>query len=96
MTAGIPMDVLQPMLAPVGLARIDSDFAQPQLSSVDRNTHGLIDQVVRLEAELVNAKQRAERADLWLSRIREQIEGDLIPSFTAMLETKTARLHRKF
>jgi hypothetical protein len=55
----------------------------------------LIDQVVRLEAELVNAKQRAERAELWLSRIREQIEADLIPSFTAMIETKTARLHRK-
>jgi len=69
--------------------------ADERVNSVDRNSHGLIDQVVRLEAELVNAKQRAERAELWLSRIRDQIEGDLIPSFTAMIETKTARLHRK-
>jgi hypothetical protein len=69
--------------------------ADERVNNVDRNTHALIDQVVRLEAELVNAKQRAERAEHWLSRIREQIEGDLIPSFAVMLETKTARLHRK-
>ena len=69
--------------------------ADDRVNSIDRNSHALIDQVVRLEAELVNAKQRAERAEDWLSRIRDQIEGDLIPSFSAMLEAKTERLYRK-
>jgi hypothetical protein len=63
--------------------------ADDRVKSVQGNTHALIDQVIRLEAELANAKRRAERAEYWLSRIRDQIEGDLIPSFTSMLEGRT-------
>jgi hypothetical protein len=62
--------------------------ADERVKNVDRNTHALIDQAFRLETELVNATQRAERAEQWLSRIRNQIEADLIPSFTAVVERK--------
>jgi hypothetical protein len=49
----------------------------------------------RLEAELAVANQRAERAEYWLSRIRDQIESDLIPSFTATLDVRSERSYRK-
>ena len=42
---------------------------------------GARDQVTRLEIELAEAKRRAERAEQWLVRIRQEIEGGLIPSF---------------
>ena len=40
--------------------------------------------VGRLEAELVQAKQRFDRAEQWLMLIRREIEGHLMPSVTAM------------
>jgi hypothetical protein len=47
--------------------------------------------VSRLEAELAEAKRRAERAEHWLSRIREEIEGHLIPSFAAVQNWRNER-----
>ena len=49
------------------------------------------EQVSRLEAELAEAKRRAERAEHWLSRIREEIEGHLIPSFAAVRNWQNER-----
>jgi predicted nucleic acid-binding Zn-ribbon protein len=69
--------------------------ADERVKNVDRNTHSLIDQVFRLETELVNATQRADRAEQWLSRIRHQIEADFIPSFTAVVEGGTERSFRE-
>jgi hypothetical protein len=41
------------------------------------------DQFRRLEADLAQAEQRAERAEQWLLVIRQEIEGHLMPSFQA-------------
>jgi hypothetical protein len=41
------------------------------------------DQIVRLEADLADATQRADRAEQWLL-IRREIEDHLMPSFTAI------------
>src|SRR5437588_4924419 len=45
---------------------------------------GARDQVTRLEIELAEAKRRAERAEQWLVRIREEVDGGLMPSFAAV------------
>jgi chromosome segregation ATPase len=42
------------------------------------------DQIVRLEADLADATQRADRAEQWLMLIRREIEDHLMPSFTAI------------
>jgi hypothetical protein len=42
------------------------------------------DQIVRLEADLADATQRAVRAEQWLMLIRREIEDHLMPSFTAI------------
>jgi chromosome segregation ATPase len=38
----------------------------------------------RLEADVAQARQRADRAEQWLVRIRREIEGHLMPAFGAM------------
>jgi hypothetical protein len=47
--------------------------------------------VTRLEAELAHATRRAERAEQWLLRIREEIEGHLIPSLAAVSNWRAER-----
>ena len=42
------------------------------------------DKVVRVEADLTEAKDRADRAEQWLMLIRREIEDHLMPSVTAM------------
>jgi hypothetical protein len=44
------------------------------------------DKVLRLEADLVEADNRADRAEQWLILIRREIEDHLMPSVTAMHE----------
>jgi hypothetical protein len=43
----------------------------------DEHVRAATEQVSRLEAELGEAKRRAERAEHWISRIHEEIEGHL-------------------
>ena len=42
------------------------------------------DKVIRVEADLTEAKNCADRAEQWLMRIRREIEDHLMPSVTAM------------
>jgi len=42
------------------------------------------EKVIRLEADLTEAKNRADRAEEWLMRIRREIEDHLMPSVRAM------------
>jgi hypothetical protein len=42
--------------------------------------------VLRLEADLMEANNRADRAEQWLILIRREIEDHLMPSVTAMHE----------
>ena len=44
------------------------------------------DKVIRLEAHLMEANNRADRAEQWLILIRREIEDHLMPSVTAMHE----------
>jgi hypothetical protein len=41
-------------------------------------------QFSRLEADLVQARKRADRAEQWLVRIQREVEGHVMPSFGAM------------
>ena len=38
----------------------------------------------RLEADLAEAERRAGRAEQWLVRIRREVDGQLMPSLTAV------------
>jgi hypothetical protein len=58
--------------------------ATTQIDLITREADERLKHVFRLETELTNANQRAERAEYWLSRIRNQIEGNVIPSFAAI------------
>jgi hypothetical protein len=49
------------------------------------------DQATRLEAQLAEAKRRAERAEQWLLRIREEIGAHFIPSLAAVRDRRTER-----
>jgi hypothetical protein len=60
--------------------------AATQIELITREADERLKHVFRLETELTNASQRAERAEYWLSRIRHQIEGNVIPSFAAVRE----------
>jgi len=49
------------------------------------------DRIDRLQGELGQAKQRAHRAEQWLVRIREELEGQLMPLFSALHDQLSAR-----
>jgi hypothetical protein len=53
-------------------------------TSFEQLRAGARDEISRLQLELADAKGRAERAEQWLVRIRQEVEGRLLPAFTRL------------
>ena len=52
--------------------------------SLEQLRAGARDEVSRLQFELAEAEDRAKRAEQWVARIRQEVEGRVLPAFARL------------
>jgi len=62
------------------ISQTDGIVLPPSIPAARRRGAEAADQLSRLRDDLRQAKQRADRAEQWLTVIHQQIEGRLLPS----------------
>jgi predicted nucleic acid-binding Zn-ribbon protein len=77
-TDSVGQAILGLLKAAADKAKADAQHAQEASQTLSRQLHAAHSRIADLEAEVRQYREKAERAEVWLSRISNEIENRLI------------------